>query len=587
MSLRQRVALSLAVSLLTLYGPIVAWLYLGTNAAFLYFAPDAFYYLQIADQAAHTGLHAFDGVRTTTGFHPLWGFLLSAAFRHLPSLQTKDAQMLFALSLSSLLTAIGLGLAAFAFSRFIRSATLLFLVFVPGIYYLVCGWAFPPAGNNWSFANGLETPLSILAFGVFALLLPSDDTTPVTRRRLVAWSLVLAMIVLARLDDVFLVAAVIVAVARRESRWKERVLDAFSCGAAPALAILLYMAYNVSVSGHAFPSSAQVKEGVSLTENLHLMALPFAPFGLMLIGPDGWALVASKALHLLVPLGAAILYLMRSRRLSLELLAVYVVIKNVYNLAFVWIWHQGYWYFPLTLVIAGVLIATRLEEYLGRPATPVSAGKRSVTSFRLAIGLITLAAVVIVVVFHGGRIGWAVLMAVAAFGGIVAMWGSSRWWLIAALTAWGLFIGTADILNRTAWKYGDQYARFWNERETLRRSFEASPLASPIVEFDDGVITYGLSIQGMSGFALAADTEAVAAKQDGHLLDLAYARGFRNIASLYYVPKLPPEVHAGARIDAVIAQIPTMATEALDRWTFSVVLHDEGTGLLLARFDPR
>src|SRR5258705_5368823 len=117
MPLRQRAALSVAVSLLTVYGPIVAWLHLGTNAAFLYFAPDAFYYLQIADQAARTGLHAFDGVRTTTGFHPLWGFLLGAAFRHVPSLQAKDAQMLFTLGLSSVLTAIGLGLIAFAFSR--------------------------------------------------------------------------------------------------------------------------------------------------------------------------------------------------------------------------------------------------------------------------------------------------------------------------------------------------------------------------------------------------------------------------------------------------------------------------------------
>ena len=587
MSLRQRAALSIAVSLLTLYGPAVAWLHLGTNAAFLYFAPDAFYYLQIADQAAHTGVHAFDGVRTTTGFHPLWGFLLSTAFSHLPSLQAKDAQMLFTLGLSATLTAIGLGLTAFAFTRFLRSATLVFLALVPGIYYLLCGWAFPPAGSNWSFVNGLETPLSILAFGVFALLLPADDTTPPTRGRLLAWSLVLAVIVLARLDDVFLVAAVMFTVARRESNWNSRVVKAFACGAAPAAAIILYMAYNVSVSGHAFPSSAQVKEGASLVENLHLMALPFAPFGLMLIGADGWPLVASKALHLLVPLGAALVYLLGRRQLSLELLALYVVIKNLYNLAFVWIWHQGFWYFPLTLLIAGLLIATRLEERLWPSTTRAADAERSRTSFRLVLALIALAVVVVAVVFHGGRVGWAVLTAVAAFGGIVALWGSSRWWHIAALTAWALFIGTADIANRISWKYGDQYTRFWNERETLRHSLEASPLASPIVEFDDGVITYGLSVQGMSGFALAADSEAVTAKRNGRLLDLAYARGFRNIASLYYVPMLPPEAHAGSPIDSVVAQIPTMETEALDRWKFSVVLHDQRSGLVVARFDPR
>jgi hypothetical protein len=178
-------------------------------------------------------------------------------------------------------------------------------------------------------------------------------------------------------------------------------------------------------------------------------------------------------------------------------------------------------------------------------------------------------------------------MAVAAFGATISLWGPTRWWVVAALTAWGLFMATADVVNRVSWKYGDQYTRFWNERETLRHEFEASPLASPIVEFDDGVITYGLSVQGMSGFGLAADSEAVAAKREGRLLDLAYARGIRNIASLYYVPMLPSDARAGTRIDAAIAQIPTMATEALDRWKFSVVLHDERTGLLVARFDPR
>src|SRR6185436_5679356 len=105
MPLRQRAALSVAVSLLTVYGPIVAWLHLGTNAAFLYFAPDAFYYLQIADRAAHTGLYAFDGVRTTTGFHPLWGFLIGDTFSRMPSLRSQDAQMHFTLGLSALLTA--------------------------------------------------------------------------------------------------------------------------------------------------------------------------------------------------------------------------------------------------------------------------------------------------------------------------------------------------------------------------------------------------------------------------------------------------------------------------------------------------
>ena len=559
---RSRIALSLAVSLLTIYGPLIAWMRLGTDAAFLYFAPDAFYYLQIADQAARTGLHAFDGVHTTTGFHPLWGFLLSAAFTHVPSLAPKNAQLLFTLALSTSLVAAGAGLLAFAFTRFITNATLAFLMLVPGIYYLVFGWAFPPAGSIWSFINGLETPASIFAFALFALLLPASDDEAPSTGRLVAWSFALALMVVARLDDVFLVAAVVIAVARRDTRWKSRAVNAVAVGMAPAITVVAYLAYNVAVSGHMFPSSAVVKEGSSLLANLHLMALPFAPFGMMLVGADGWPLVAAKSLHLLFPLAVAVMFLMRRRTLSLELLALYVIVKSVYNLAFVWLWHQGFWYFPLPLLIAGLFIAIELCQHLQNARPTGASPLASRRSHFYAIGIIAVALLAIPFVSQGGAVGWAVFAAVAALGCIIALWGPSQWWVISALTAWGLFLASADVLNRSAWKYGEQYTRFWSERESLRRQFQASPLASPIVEFDDGVVTYGLSIQGMSGFGLAADSDAVAAKGAGRLLDLAYERGFRNIASLYYVPPLPTDARVGSPADAIVARIPSMETEA-------------------------
>ena len=587
MPLRSRVALSLAVALLTIYGPLVAWMRLGTDAAFVYFAPDAFYYLQIADQAARTGLHTFDGVHTTTGFHPLWGFLLSAAFAHLPLLSTKDAQMLFTLGLSTLLVAAGVGLLAFAFTRFVKSATLVFVALLPGIYYLVCGWAFPPAGSTWSFINGLETPASIFAFGLFALLLPVDDERKPTTSHLIAWSLALALMVMARLDDVFLVAAVVIALVRRETRWRDRARKAVAAGAAPAIAVIVYVSYNVAVSGHMFPSSAAVKEGSSLLANVHLMAMPFAPFGIMLAGADGWPLLAAKSLHLLFPLAVAIIFLIRRRILALELLAIYVVIKNVYNLAFVWIWHQGFWYFPLPLLIAGLFIALEIEQRIWNGSPIVHPGLASTRSYLLALAVVALALLIIPFVSQGGRVGWAVFAGVASVGCIIALWGASQWWVIAALTAWGLVIATSDVVNRSAWKYGDQYARFWRERARLREEFEALPLVSPIVEFDDGVVTYGLSIQGMSGFGLAADSEAVAAKRAGRLLDLAYQRGFRNIASVYYVPPLPPDALAGSPAGAIVARIPSMETEALNQWRFSIVLRDDRSGLLVVRFDPQ
>jgi hypothetical protein len=273
------------------------------------------------------------------------------------------------------------------------------------------------------------------------------------------------------------------------------------------------------------------------------------------------------------------------------LLAIYVVLKGLYNLAFVWIWHQGYWYFPLSLLISSLLIGVAIQHRVwASPEAGIPGSARPQRSlpygYLAALGLCGAALVVILLSFHGDRAGWAIVAAVCLSAAILALWGSCRWWIIMALTAWGLFMGTADVLNRSAWKYGDQYARFWADRDRLRREFQASSLASPIVEFDDGIVTYGLSVQGMSGFGLAADGDAVAAKLSGHLLDLAYERGFRTIASLYYAPPVPPEPRPGVSADAIVAQIATMQTENLRKWKFAIVLRDQRTGLLLVRFDP-
>jgi hypothetical protein len=70
----------------------------------------------------------------------------------------------------------------------------------------------------------------------------------------------------------------------------------------------------------------------------------------------------------------------------------------------------------------------------------------------------------------------------------------------------------------------------------VRAALSGRGEAPSILEFDDGILSYALSVPGMAGFGLAADTEAVDAKRRGGLLDLAYSRGFRTIASLYYVP---------------------------------------------------
>ena len=47
---------------------------------------DAFYYFVLAKHFAQTGLWSFDGAAPSTGFHPLWAYLLAAVFRLAPGL---------------------------------------------------------------------------------------------------------------------------------------------------------------------------------------------------------------------------------------------------------------------------------------------------------------------------------------------------------------------------------------------------------------------------------------------------------------------------------------------------------------------
>ncbi len=67
---------SVAALLLLAYGRITS----GFNGASV-FLDDAYYYLITARNAAQAGLVSFDGVNTTTGFHPLWFALEWIAFK--------------------------------------------------------------------------------------------------------------------------------------------------------------------------------------------------------------------------------------------------------------------------------------------------------------------------------------------------------------------------------------------------------------------------------------------------------------------------------------------------------------------------
>ena len=151
---------------LVCYPPLVSVWNDGIGGVFLYLADDAFYYLAIADHSPQAGTFTFDGTHSTNGFHPLWQYALTLGF-WLLGLAGK-AQIWFAFSASLALTALGTGLYAGAVLRSVRNVSLSLLAAVPGLYW----WLVPSSnlalGSQWSFVNGMESPLSIFLFGTLA-----------------------------------------------------------------------------------------------------------------------------------------------------------------------------------------------------------------------------------------------------------------------------------------------------------------------------------------------------------------------------------------------------------------------------------
>jgi hypothetical protein len=178
----------------------------GIKAPFEYFATDAFYYLTVAHNSVGMRFYTFDRTFPTNGFHPLWQFCLTRIFILLHGNQ--EAEILVTFYLSVLLTALGSSLFALALLELTRSAFLALLGTVPGIYYLLFSQINQFYDAQWSFVNGMESPLSILLFGLLLYVLVARKTLlEVTRKKILLVSGLVTLLILSRLDDVFLLAS--------------------------------------------------------------------------------------------------------------------------------------------------------------------------------------------------------------------------------------------------------------------------------------------------------------------------------------------------------------------------------------------
>lgn len=524
----------------------------GARRAFGWFAADAFYYLTVARNVSERGRVSYDGTHGTNGFHPLWQYTLAAFYTVVEHLGARETTILVLVLLGNVaLIAAALVLFARVLRRDDGTLTSAFVILPVGAYavWLLPIWlvqgdriardafqegALPLYGTLWSYVNGMESAVVLLAFALLfcvyvargALSRPSDG---------VAIGLCLAALTFARLDLVFVPLALL---AGHGVAWllrRGRPLWPFvALVAAFAVPLAAYMAFNKLVYGGAMPVSGSLKSSfphldaanwarlkLALTTPLSspvgrtyreaqivipaLFALAYVP---VVAGVRGWRAGVGRREQLLVATGAG------------------VVALALYDQLFVTLYFQGHWYFPLSTTYCALVVISAIDRL--RPRVPAAA--------RLA-------------------------------------------WLAVAIAA-SLAIFFA-VVRRPG--YHTRYAQFYFEQAPRMRAFygETPPC---FLEVDDGIFAFSTRFPSLSGFGLNLDPEGVRALKHDRLLPFAVARGCGRVTSVVYIspenarPGSPPSLAAHV-ISGVVHR------DDATRFDFAVEYRDGD--VLVVKVDPK
>ncbi|MCW5875469.1 MAG: hypothetical protein KIS85_01185 [Anaerolineales bacterium] len=223
-----------------------------------YSSDDGFYYFQVARNLAAGQGFTFDGLNPTNGFHPLWLFLITPIF------WLAQWDVLLPLRLLMPLSALLSAGTAILLYRMLRSQGAAWAGALAGTLWLVL-----PSIHDLNLHSGTEAGLNafcILLFWYGLIRTPAAANDRVNGRGLLALGGLAALAVMARLDNIFIVAAGGLWFWWRAWQppapgnpwvWRAQVAAGF---AAPlAVTLSAYLAWNVLGFGTPTPVSGQVK----------------------------------------------------------------------------------------------------------------------------------------------------------------------------------------------------------------------------------------------------------------------------------------------------------------------------------------
>jgi len=568
-----QLALFSLIVIAVVYAPMLSvWLQSGIEGAFGYFAADAFYYLSVADHSVGKSFYTFDGQFPTNGFHPLWQYYLCISFE-LFKIQAAESQVLFTFFSSILFVAIGTGLFGLALNRITKNLAVTLISLVPGLFGILFAHISlegTSPNNQWSFINGMETPLSILFFGVLTyFLICKKYLVQVSLKKVAVVSLLLTLITLSRLDDIFMFAPFFLLLFILSDNRKTILKNLVAFAVIPFLLIGTYILYNLSYAGVALPTSGIAKAGLTY-RNLKLLVGLFIPkLQFVAIGTDFWGELRYRLLQMSVPMFLSVAWVgrqiltfrsenkskaansvsrtgirdyflkndFRYNMMIITAFSIYVFLKGAYNFLNVHVWGQGHWYFALSLMICNMIMALFLSKIF-------EAVKIKHKFVRL--GVIAFAMTYIVLLAND----------------------------------------FTDIKMKDSYRKNKRL-EFWLARNDVMQNVGEIINGYGLLSFDDGIISYSLKgIPTMNGLGLALDKEAFEHIQKGNLFRIAYQRGFRFFTGLYSfdIPKeadTNPEV---LKTDRFVGWYHL--DQYRKQWDFSVAYRHPETNVAFVEFKP-
>jgi hypothetical protein len=515
---------------------------------------DAYHYLEIGRNAVISHIYTYDGTHVTNGFHPLWQYTIRALFTVL-GLESHESQGVAVIILALVVATLGVCLASAAVVRMTRMY-FLGLLLVPGLFYMAIG-VHVTTLPIWMVFDGMESALCTFFGGILFYILSrhygASARQPVdVLKACRELGLVLPFIVLSRLDDVFILPAMVIALFLFERSRTDWFRASLWLTAPTVLAIMAYLAYNQLTVGAAMPLSGATKAGfvgfvtAYISGVIHFPPLLNLKNWLTGSPSDGGTLFSNafRFVEMVYPMllagfGALALWISRaSNRKELWpffAICLYILFKVGYNFLNVHPWHQANWYYAFAVLSLSVLGACALREPWRR------LGQFPVAKYGIATTYI----------------------------GVMLLSGAN-YYAVISYRDFG----------------GDKFSIFWERAPEIRQQLVARGVRG-LINVDDGSTAFLLDFPNLHGFAFATDLEAQEAYKHGRLLTLAASRGIDTITGEGYLNMDQP-LYSSEELRKFLLATPaeTMMRAEVNAFDFSLLYYDTVLKMPFISFKP-